>query len=130
MKYKLVFHGGEAERILEYGVKDEITTAQTTSGFYRQKPGYLQRDRKAKIEKLTIRDGELVWEDVSDQVKYIGVDTTDMVRFEIKIGDNGAIVGGVALPTGYSLKDAVELIYRGVVEEEPDTVEYSIHTKL
>lgn len=130
MKYKLVFFNGEVEKILEYGVKDEITTARTVSGWYRQTPSYLQPDHKAKIDKLIISNGELAWKNVSDQVKYLGIDTADMVRFEIKIGNRGAILGGVALPTEYSMKDAVEMIYRGIVEAEPDTVEYSVCTKI
>lgn len=126
MLYKLVFRDGKTEKILEYGIKNEVITARTESGFYRQRPAYLNSDRKAKIEKLTICNGEIAWADVSKYVDYIGVDTDGMVRFEIKIGDANAIVGGVALPEHYSLNDAIEMIYRGIVEGEPDTVNYSI----
>lgn len=126
MRYKLVFRDGRTEKLLEYGIKDEVITARTESGFYRQKPAYSQPDRKAKVEKLTICNSEIAWADVSKYVDYIGVDTDGMVRFEIKIGDIGRIVGGVALPEHYSLNDAIEMIYRGIVEEEPDTVNYSI----
>ena len=124
MLYKLVFRDGRTEKILEYGIKDGVITAQTETGFYRQKPAYLQPDRKAKIEKLTICNGEIAWADISKYVDY--VDTDGMVRFELKVGDTNAIVGGVALPQHYSLNDAIEMIYRGIVEGEPDTVNYSI----
>lgn len=130
MKYKIVFHSGEIEEIKEYTVKDEITTVRTESGFYRQVPAYLESDHQAKIYKLAIGADGVVWQDVSKFVKYVGIDTSNMVRFEIKIGDSGTILGGVALEKGYSMKDAVEMIYRGVVREEPDTVEYSVCAKV
>lgn len=130
MRYKVMFHSGETEEIKEYTVKDEITTVRTASGFYRQVPAYLESDHQAKIYKLAIGADGVVWQDVSKFVKYVGIDTSDMIRFEIKIGDSATILGGVALEKGYSLKDAVEMIYRGVVRDEPDTVEYSVCAKI